>query len=118
VLSLSRVAAVRVIARSCSAVATGQELLFLDTLVSVAGCGDVFEGDVDVGELGAGQGGDVAVNDRAYSLQVQFDEQRLISDAGLMLTATLAQRLGIEELVNESVWLDPRHRERRCLGAR
>ena len=24
------------------------------------------------------------------------------------MTATLAQRLGIEELVNESVWLDPR----------
>ena len=42
------------------------------------------------------------------SVQVKFDEQRLISDAGLMLTATLAQRLGIEELVNESVWLDPK----------
>src|SRR5204863_2550410 len=26
-------------------------------------------------------------------------------DAGLLLTATLADRLGIEELVNESVWL-------------
>jgi hypothetical protein len=42
------------------------------------------------------------------SVRVAFDEERLISDAGLMLTATLAQRLGIEELVNESVWLDPR----------
>jgi len=42
------------------------------------------------------------------AVQVTFDEQRLISDAGLMLTATLAQRLGIEELVNESVWLDPK----------
>ena len=42
------------------------------------------------------------------SVQVRFDEQRLISDAGLLLTATLADRLGIEELVNESVWLDPR----------
>ncbi len=41
------------------------------------------------------------------SVQVRFDEQRLISDAGLMLTATLGQRLGLEELVNESVWLDP-----------
>ena len=30
---------------------------------------------------------------------------RLVSDAGLLLTATLADRLGIEELVNESVWL-------------
>jgi hypothetical protein len=42
------------------------------------------------------------------AVRVAFDEQRLISDAGLVLTATLAQRLGIEELVNESVWLDPR----------
>jgi hypothetical protein len=42
------------------------------------------------------------------SVRVQFDEERLISDAGLLLTATLAERLGIEELVNESVWLDPR----------
>jgi Transposase DDE domain group 1 len=34
---------------------------------------------------------------------LNFDEQRLISDAGLLLCATLAQRLGVEELVNESV---------------
>jgi hypothetical protein len=39
------------------------------------------------------------------SVRVEFDEQRLISDAGLLLCATLAERLGIEELVNESVWL-------------
>ncbi len=39
---------------------------------------------------------------------VAFTEERLVSDAGLLVTATLAQRLGIEELVNESVWLDPR----------
>jgi hypothetical protein len=42
------------------------------------------------------------------SVRVRFDEQRLISDAGLLVTATLAERLGIEEFVNESVWLDPR----------
>jgi hypothetical protein len=36
---------------------------------------------------------------------VAFDEPRLISDAGLLLTASLTQRLGVEELVNESVWL-------------
>ena len=42
------------------------------------------------------------------AVQVRFDEQRLVSNAGLLVTATLAQRLGIEELVNESVWLDPR----------
>jgi hypothetical protein len=42
------------------------------------------------------------------TVQVRFDEQRLVSNAGLMVTATLAQRLGVEELVNESVWLDPK----------
>ncbi len=42
------------------------------------------------------------------SVRVAFNEERLISDAGLLITATLADRLGIEELVNESVWLDPR----------
>jgi Transposase DDE domain group 1 len=42
------------------------------------------------------------------SVRVAFDEERLISDAGLLVTATLAERLRIEELVNESVWLDPR----------
>ena len=39
------------------------------------------------------------------SVRVRFDEDRLVSDAGLLLTATLADRLGIEALVNESVWL-------------
>jgi hypothetical protein len=29
------------------------------------------------------------------AVAVRFDEQRLISDAGLLLTATLAERLGI-----------------------
>ena len=42
------------------------------------------------------------------AVRVVFNEERLISDAGLLVTATLAERLGIEELVNESVWLDPR----------
>jgi len=54
------------------------------------------------------------VHDAAYvpagpasldAVRVSFDEQRLVSDAGLLLTGTLAERLGIEELVNESVWL-------------
>ena len=39
------------------------------------------------------------------SVKVAFDEQRLVSDAGLVLTATLAERLGLEQLVNDSVWL-------------
>ncbi len=42
------------------------------------------------------------------SVRVAFNEERLVSDAGLLVSATLAGRLGIEELVNESVWLDPR----------
>jgi hypothetical protein len=42
------------------------------------------------------------------SVRVVFNEEWLVSDAGLLVTATLAERLGIEELVNESVWLDPR----------
>ena len=42
------------------------------------------------------------------SVRVEFNEERLVSDAGLLVTATLAERLGIEQTVNESVWLDPR----------
>jgi hypothetical protein len=42
------------------------------------------------------------------AVRVQFNEDRLISDAGLLLTATLADRLGLEELVNDSVWLGSR----------
>ena len=42
------------------------------------------------------------------SVRVVFNEERLVSDAGLLVTATPADRLGIEELVNESVWLDSR----------
>jgi Transposase DDE domain group 1 len=42
---------------------------------------------------------------RIDAVRVEFDEQRLIGDAGLLLAATLADRLGLEELVNESVWL-------------
>jgi hypothetical protein len=42
---------------------------------------------------------------RLDSMVVEFNEPRLVSDAGLLLTATLAERLGLEELVNESVWL-------------
>jgi hypothetical protein len=42
---------------------------------------------------------------RLDGMRVEFNEPGLVSDAGLLLTATLAQRLGLEELVNESVWL-------------
>ncbi len=49
---------------------------------------------------------DVVSGPRTLDLvRVRFDEPRLVSDAGLLVTATLAERLGLEELVNESVWL-------------
>ncbi|HLI51112.1 MAG TPA: transposase [Thermomicrobiaceae bacterium] len=38
-------------------------------------------------------------------VRVEFNEQRLFSGARLLLTATLAERLGLEALVSESVWL-------------
>jgi hypothetical protein len=42
---------------------------------------------------------DVARGPRTLdSVRVAFDERRLVSDAGLEVTATLAQRLGIGEL--------------------
>ena len=41
-------------------------------------------------------------------IAVRFHEQRLVSDAGLLLTGSLAERLGVEQLVNDSIWLDPK----------
>jgi hypothetical protein len=38
-------------------------------------------------------------------LRVEFDDERVVSDAGVMLVATLAQRLGIESLAGELVRL-------------
>ena len=52
------------------------------------------------------------------SVRFAFDEQRLVSDAGLLLTGSLAERLGIEQLVNDNVWLDPGRRARRCRAGR
>lgn len=34
-------------------------------------------------------------------LQTRFDDDRLVGDAGLLLPATLAQHLGLRELVDE-----------------
>src|SRR5215210_3168015 len=39
---------------------------------------------------------------------VEFDDERAVADAGIVLTATLARRLGIEALVDESVDLGER----------
>jgi hypothetical protein len=36
-------------------------------------------------------------------VRVEFSEERLVSDAGLLTCATLAERLRLEELVNESL---------------
>jgi hypothetical protein len=41
-------------------------------------------------------------------LQVVFDDERVVSDAGLMLLATRASRLGIEELAQRIVRLRPK----------
>ena len=35
-------------------------------------------------------------------LKVEFDDERVVSDAGVMLVATLAQRLGIEALAGQA----------------
>ncbi|MCA1701263.1 MAG: IS1380 family transposase, partial [Actinobacteria bacterium] len=42
------------------------------------------------------------------SVQVSFDDQRSVADAGLILPATLAERLGLERLINRSVDLGRR----------
>ena len=38
-------------------------------------------------------------------LRVEFDDERAVSDAGVMLVATLAERLGIEALAGRLVRL-------------
>ena len=39
------------------------------------------------------------------ALRVVFDDERVVSDAGIVLVATLAERLGIEALVGRFVGL-------------
>ncbi len=41
-------------------------------------------------------------------LRVGFDDERVVSDAGIVLVATLAQRLGIEALAGRLVRPAPR----------
>jgi len=45
---------------------------------------------------------------RLDSVGVEFDDERLVANAGIMLTATLAQRLGLGRLVDETVDLGER----------
>jgi hypothetical protein len=42
------------------------------------------------------------------SLRVAFDDERAVANAGLVLPATLAERLGLEQLVNDAVGLPGR----------
>jgi hypothetical protein len=41
-------------------------------------------------------------------VQVEFDDERVVSDAGIMLAATLAERLQLEDLVDSCVRLNVR----------
>jgi Transposase DDE domain group 1 len=45
---------------------------------------------------------------RADSVAVEFDDERLVANAGVMLTSTLIDRLGIERLVDRTVELGDR----------
>jgi Transposase DDE domain group 1 len=48
------------------------------------------------------------VNDSLDAINVAFDDDRSVADAGVLVAATLARRLGIEALVNECVDLGRR----------
>src|SRR2546423_15675811 len=45
---------------------------------------------------------------RPDSVAVEFDDERLIANAGLLLTSALSGRLGLERLVDETVDLGER----------
>ena len=45
------------------------------------------------------------VHDRLDAVRVTFDDERVVSNAGVLLVATLAERLGLERLVSECVRL-------------
>ena len=51
-------------------------------------------------------------------VRVVFDDERVVWDAGVMLVATLAQRLGIEALAGRLVRLRATGRARRTRAAR
>ena len=46
------------------------------------------------------------------AMRVSFDDERVVSDAGIVLVATLAGRLGIEALAQRFVRLRPDQRGR------
>lgn len=45
------------------------------------------------------------VHDPLDAVKVKFDDERAVSDAGVLLVATLAKRLGLEVLIGECVRL-------------
>ena len=45
---------------------------------------------------------------RLDGLEVAFDDERAVANAGLLLTATLAERLGIEALADQMIRLGTR----------
>ena len=51
---------------------------------------------------------DSGVAVRPDSVAVEFDDERLVANAGVMLTSTLVNRLGLERLVDETVDLGQR----------
>lgn len=52
------------------------------------------------------------------ALQVRFDDERVVSDAGVMLVATVAARPGVEALARRLVRLRRDRAARRTPGAR
>jgi hypothetical protein len=48
------------------------------------------------------------VNDRLEAVKVCFDDERSVAGAGVLLVATLAQRLGLGQLIGECVRLGQR----------
>ena len=48
------------------------------------------------------------VHDRLDAVKVEFDDERAVANAGVLLVATLAARLGLEALVGECVRLGQR----------
>lgn len=51
---------------------------------------------------------DSGVAVRLDSVAVEFDDERLVANAGVLLTSTLVKRLGVERLVDETVDLGQR----------
>ena len=47
-------------------------------------------------------------------IQIAFDDQRLVANAGLLLPITLAHHLGLGELVDRHVHLGDAARSRQC----